>query len=65
MSTNNSNENPTPVPERVFPSPGPPFPTLSRWMFDGVAEATDGCIVEPDGVCEHGCNSWLLELGYI
>jgi hypothetical protein len=34
-------------------------------MLDGDVEATDGCIVEPDGTCEHGCKSWLLVLGYI
>jgi hypothetical protein len=38
---------------------------LEEWMFDGVCEATDGCLVEPDGVCPHGCKSWLLELGII
>ena len=26
---------------------------------------TDGCRVEPDGICPHGHKSWLLELGYI
>lgn len=26
-------------------------------------EATDGCWVEPDGICEHGHPSWLLYLG--
>ena len=31
----------------------------------GLAEATDGCVIEPDGVCEHGHPSWLLELGLI
>jgi hypothetical protein len=29
------------------------------------AEATDGCYVEPDGVCEHGHPSWPLYLGLI
>ena len=28
-------------------------------------EATDGCRVEPDGICEHGQPSWLLHLGSI
>lgn len=27
--------------------------------------ATDGCVIEPDGVCEHGHPSWMLKLGYI
>ena len=43
----------------------PDIETLEQWMDDGGCEATDGCWVEPDGVCEHGCKSWLLELGMI
>lgn len=43
----------------------PSIATLERWMFDGIAKATDGCKVEPDGSCPHGCKSWLLVLGYI
>ena len=43
----------------------PSLATLRRWDNDGGCEATDGCWVEPDGVCEHGCKSWLLALGLI
>ena len=43
----------------------PDLETIEEWLSDGGAEATDGCGVEPDGICEHGCNSWLLVLGYI
>ncbi len=32
---------------------------------DGGCEATDGCVVEPDGTCEQGQPSWLLALGLI
>ena len=32
---------------------------------DGGCEATDGCVVEPDGSCDHGQPSWLLALGLI
>ena len=32
---------------------------------DGGCEATDGCLVEPDGTCDHGQPSWLLALGLI
>ena len=39
--------------------------TMERWMDNGRCKATDGCIVEPDGVCEHGHQSWLLRLGLI
>ena len=43
----------------------PDLQTLVEWEADGICEATDGCVVEPDGVCPHGCKSWLLELGLI
>ncbi len=34
-------------------------------MAEGGCEATDGCWVEPDGICEHGKKSWLIVLGMI
>ena len=46
-----------------FPKPAEGFPDeeqLTEWVFDSVVEATDGCRVEPDGVCPHGHVSWLL-----
>lgn len=43
----------------------PSLSQLEEWMSDGICEATDGCIVEPDGTCEHGCKSWLLVMGMI
>lgn len=43
----------------------PSVATLNKWMIDGTAKATDGCLVEPDGICPHGCRSWFLVLGYI
>ena len=45
--------------------PEPEIEQLEEWMDDGGCEATDGCWVEPDGVCEHGCNSWLIAMGLI
>ena len=51
-----------------FPEPEMPEPDieqLEEWSYEGVCEATDGCTVEPDGVCEHGHPSWLLKLGMI
>ena len=33
--------------------------------FDMDGECADGCIVEPDGACEHGYSSWLLVAGLI
>lgn len=43
----------------------PSLKTLEKWLADGVAQATDGCRVEPDGTCEHGKKSWLLVLRLI
>ena len=43
----------------------PDLDTLEEWIYDGICEATDGCTVEPDGVCPHGKPSWLLRLGLI
>ena len=44
----------------------PSLETLEQWMWeDGGCEATDGCWIEPDGVCQHGHPSWLLRLGLI
>lgn len=43
----------------------PTFEQLEEWMDEGICEATDGCTVELDGTCEHGCPSWAIELGLI
>ncbi len=43
----------------------PSIKTMEKWMNDGIARATDGCRVEPDGICSHGKKSWLLILGLI
>jgi hypothetical protein len=51
-----------------YPEPTVPEPSddeLDFYVFDGVATATDGCDIEPDGICEHGHPSWLLQLGLI
>ena len=45
--------------------PEPAFIVLASFIFDACAEATDGCLVEPDGTCEHGHPSWLRRLGVI
>lgn len=50
-----------PEPETEEPS----IDQLYEWMFDGVAEATDGCRVEPDGMCPHGHPSWMIRMGII
>jgi hypothetical protein len=43
----------------------PSLKTLEKWSDDGIAKATDGCRVEPDGTCSHGCKSWMLVMGMI
>ena len=43
----------------------PNMEELEKMMNDGIADATDGCRVEPDGECEHGHSSWLVYLGFI
>ena len=43
----------------------PTMEQLRQWEAEGGCEATDGCWVEPDGHCEHGCPSWLIALGLI
>ena len=53
---------------KKWPKPeteAPDIETLIEWMMDGDCEATDGCIVEPDGVCPDGHPSWLRRLGMI
>jgi len=43
----------------------PTLETLMQWEAEGGCEAVDGCWCEPDGVCPHGCKSWMLVLGLI
>ena len=46
--------------------PAPDIEQMIVWYEEeGGCEATDGCWVEPDGTCQHGCQSWLLKLGLI
>lgn len=51
-----------------YPRSTVPIPTLDELIEqegNGVVDATDGCQVEPDGVCPHGHPSWMLRLGLI
>jgi hypothetical protein len=53
---------------RSYPKPEteqPDVQQLAEWTAEAGCEATDGCWVEPDGMCEHGHPSWMLRLGYI
>lgn len=56
-------------PVSAWPMPTTEAPTLATlfdWLLmDGDCEATDGCSIEPDGVCPHGYPSWLMQLGMI
>lgn len=47
------------------PTPEPEIEQWEEWDEDGGCEAVDGCWVEPDGHCEHGCPSWLIVMGLI
>jgi hypothetical protein len=48
------------------PAQPPSVEDLLDWVDEyGLCTATDGCWVPPNAVCEHGCKSWLLELGLI
>ena len=54
---------------KSYPEPTVEEPDMELLMgevlMESSCEATDGCIVEPDGVCEHGHPSWLLYYGMI
>jgi len=39
--------------------------TMQLWEALRMARATDGCKVEPDGECEHGHISWLVQMGVV
>ena len=43
----------------------PSIEDIEEQLEDGCCEATDGCIVEPDGQCEHGHKSWMRYWGLI
>ena len=63
-----SQEAPSPRTSGGYPEPTveePGLDEIGRMVLDGDCWATDGCTVEPDGVCPHGHPSWLLALGMI
>jgi hypothetical protein len=64
LNTTNTSTAKTQWPEPTVPEPS--FEEIESWIFDEeTPEATDGCWIEPDGVCPHGHPSWLLRLGLI
>ena len=38
---------------------------IEKWMSTGMCRALDGCVVELDGVCPHGCPSRILYYGMV
>jgi hypothetical protein len=56
----------SPLPALAPTVPQPSMEELESWVLDlEECQATDGCLIEPDGVCEHGHPSWMLYLGLI
>ncbi len=43
----------------------PDMDELEECLDEGYGTCTDGCMVEPDGVCEHGHPTWLIKYGMI
>jgi len=60
-------ENPLVLRDQDAPPPGqvaqPSWDELRDMVLDGDCWATDGCAVEPDGHCQHGCPSWPIKMG--
>lgn len=52
-------------PDAIKATKAPTIKTLEGWLFKGVVKAVDGCKVEPDGTCPHGCPSWAMYLGIV
>ena len=52
-----------------WPQPTEPQPSIEEIMDmeweRGGCEATDGCFVEPDGMCHHGHPSWMIRMGLL
>ena len=53
----------------IWPEPTSEMPSMDEieaMVFDlQMPEATDGCTIEPDGICCHGHPSWLIVMGII
>ena len=61
--------NPETFPGGSYPPPTVDQPSddeIGAMLVDAIdTEATDGCLVEPDGLCPHGHPSWLIVLKLI
>lgn len=38
---------------------------LEEWFHNCECETPDGCVVELDGTCEHGQDSWFVILNLV
>ena len=60
---------PETFPGGTYPPPTVDQPSdeeIAGMMLDQIdVQATDGCLVEPDGVCPHGHPSWLVVLKFV
>ena len=55
-----------PVPVKTSEENPPSLEQVLDWFeMDSTVQATDGCEVEPDGICPHGKPSWFLKLGLL
>lgn len=54
-----------PEARRVSKPRRPSIQQLEVWMDRGACPALDGCIVETDGTCPHGCPSRMVYFGLI
>lgn len=43
----------------------PTFAQLENWFFNSICYTPCNCLVEPDGQCPHGEDSWFIILGII
>lgn len=52
--------------KHVATVPQPSVESMMEQEFrDGTCETTGGCVVEPDGHCEHGHTAWMRVIGII
>ncbi|MDG6938493.1 MAG: hypothetical protein JRN42_08175 [Nitrososphaerota archaeon] len=56
-----------PKPTISLPSEDEILEMLKNAVMDNETsfETSDGCMVEPDGICEHGHPTWLVRFGLI
>jgi hypothetical protein len=55
----------TKYPSAIACNKAPSLGTIEKWDEQGYCKTPCGCRVEPDGVCTHGQQSWMLIMGLI